>query len=650
MLPQPRYKLTEAEGSASQLNVVSSITPLELADAIQAARKGLCLHQQPDGHWAYELEADCTIPAEYILLNHFTGEIDDALEQKIAIYLRAHQADYGGWPLFEGGDFDLSCSIKAYFALKLVGDNPATDHMIKARNAILSYGGAAHSNVFTRITLALFEQVPWRATPFIPAEVILLPKWFPFHISKVSYWSRTVMVPLFVLCTLKPLAKNPRGIDIRELFTTPPEDEQHYFRVTTSLSRAFLILDHMGRLIEKLVPQFVRNISIRKCEQWFLDHMNEEHGIGGIFPAMANVYESLVALGYSKDHPKRGHARMAIDNLLVERGNSVYCQPCVSPVWDTSLACQALLETDNEECSIETKRALDWLKDKQLSDEPGDWRDVLPHLAGGGWAFQYSNYHYPDLDDTSMVAWAMYRTNEKLYAESIARAADWTAGMQSHNGGFGSFEVNNTQYYLNSIPFADHGALLDPPTADVTGRCIAMLSIVNKEKYNRHIKKAIQFIKKDQEEDGSWFGRWGTNYVYGAWSVLTALEEAGEDPKQDYIRRAVAWLYSMQNDDGGWGEGNESYYLPKHRRPHSSTPFQTAWALLGLLAIAEAKSEKVKYGIDYLLKQQRQDGLWHDPSYTAPGFPRVFYLKYHGYTKYFPLWALARYRNLTQKT
>jgi len=219
-----------------------------------------------------------------------------------------------------------------------------------------------------------------------------------------------------------------------------------------------------------------------------------------------------------------------------------------------------------------------------------------------------------------------------------------------HNGGFGSFEVNNTQYYLNSIPFADHGALLDPPTADVTGRCIAMLSIVNKEKYNRHIKKAIQFIKKDQEEDGSWFGRWGTNYVYGAWSVLTALEEAGEDPKQDYIRRAVAWLYSMQNDDGGWGEGNESYYLPKHRRPHSSTPFQTAWALLGLLAIAEAKSEKVKYGIDYLLKQQRQDGLWHDPSYTAPGFPRVFYLKYHGYTKYFPLWALARYRNLTQKT
>ena len=650
MLLQPRYKLTEAEGSAAQHDVISKITPLNLNEAIQAARQGLIAHQLADGHWIYELEADCTIPAEYILLNHFTGEIDNALEQRIATYLRTHQADYGGWPLFEGGDLDLSCSVKAYFALKLVGDDPTADHMIKARNAILSYGGAAHSNVFTRITLALFGQVPWRAIPFIPAEVILLPKWFPFHISKVSYWSRTVMVPLFVLCTLKPLAVNPRGVDIRELFTTPPEDEQHYFRVTTPLSRAFLILDHVGRAIEKLVPQFIRNISIRKCEQWFLDRMNEEHGIGGIFPAMVNVYESLVTLGYAKDHPKRIQARKAIDNLLVERGNSVYCQPCVSPVWDTSLACQALIEADANKCSTETKRGLDWLRSKQLNGEAGDWREFRPHLAGGGWAFQYSNYHYPDLDDTSMVAWAMYRADKEHFAEPLARAAEWTAGMQSQNGGFGSFEVDNTQYYLNAIPFADHGALLDPPTADVTGRCIALLSLVDSEKYERNIKKAIQYIKDDQEEDGSWFGRWGTNYIYGTWSVLTALEEAGEDPQQDYIRQAVDWLYSMQNEDGGWGESNESYYPPKHRRPHASTPFQTAWALLGLLAIGEAKTDNVKRGIDYLLKQQKLDGLWHDSSYTAPGFPRVFYLKYHGYTKYFPLWALARYRNLTQQT
>jgi squalene-hopene/tetraprenyl-beta-curcumene cyclase len=645
MLLQPRYKLTESEGSAAQDNVVSRLLPLSLSGAIKSARETLLKHQQPDGHWVYELEADCTIPAEYILMNHFTGEIDDELEQKIAVYLREQQDEHDGWSLYHGGCFDLSCSVKAYYALKLVGDDVNAEHMVRARNAILTHGGATNSNVFTRIALALFGQVPWRATPFIPAEVILLPKWFPFHISKVSYWSRTVMVPLFILCTLKPTAVNPRGVDIRELFIIPPEEEQHYFRTNTFLSRAFLMLDHIGRLIEKLVPAFIRNVSIRKCEQWFLTRMNEEHGIGGIFPAMVNVYESLVILGYPKDHPVRIQARKAIDNLLVERGQSVYCQPCVSPVWDTALACQTMIEADNGN-SAEIKEGLDWLRERQLKDEPGDWRQVRPDLQGGGWAFQYSNYHYPDLDDTSMVVWAMQRADKDDYAESIQRATDWTAGMQSKNGGFGSFEVDNTQYYLNSIPFADHGALLDPPTADVTARCIALLSIVDKEKYAPNIQTAIKYIKSDQEPDGSWYGRWGTNYIYGTWSVLTGLEVAGEDTQEDYIRRAVDWLYSVQNEDGGWGESNDSYYPPKHRRPYPSTAFQTAWALLALLSAGEVNSDAVQRGVDFLLKNQNVNGLWDDNSYTAPGFPRVFYLKYHGYTKYFPLWALARYRNL----
>jgi len=649
MLLQPRYKLTEAEGSTAQDSVVSRLLPLGLEDAIKTAREGLLKHQQPDGHWVYELEADCTIAAEYILMNHFVGEINDELEQKIAIYLREQQDEHDGWSLYHDGCFDLSCSVKAYYALKLVGDNVNAEHMVRARNAILTHGGAANSNVFTRIALALFGQVPWHATPFIPAEVILLPKWFPFHISKVSYWSRTVMVPLFILCTLKPTAVNPRGIDIRELFTIPPEDERNFFRITTFLSRAFLILDHIGRIIEKLVPAFIRNISIRKCEQWFLTRMNEEHGIGGIFPAMVNVYESLVVLGYPKDHPVRIQARKAIDNLLVERGHSVYCQPCVSPVWDTALACQTMLEVENSN-SPAIKKGLDWLRERQLKDEPGDWRQVRPNLQGGGWAFQYSNYHYPDLDDTSMVAWAMQRADNENYAESVLRAADWTAGMQSGNGGFGSFEVDNTQYYLNSIPFADHGALLDPPTADVTARCIALLTIVDKQKYAQNIQVAIKYIKVDQEPDGSWYGRWGTNYIYGTWSVLTGLEVAGEDPQQDYIRHAVNWLESVQNEDGGWGESNDSYYPPKHRRPYPSTAFQTAWALLALLAAGEVKSDAVRRGVDYLLKNQKMDGLWCDASYTAPGFPRVFYLKYHGYAKYFPLWALARYRNLLDQT
>ncbi len=624
----------------------SKKTVADLDDAIQAAKNKLLEQQHDDGHWVYELEADCTIPAEYILMNHFVDEIDDETELKIAQYLRDQQNEDGGWSLYTGGDFDISCAVKSYYALKIVGDAPHEEHMVRARNMILNHGGAARSNVFTRILMALFEQVPWRATPFIPAEVIILPKWFPFHIDKVSYWSRTVMVPLFILCTMKPKAANPRGIDIRELFITPPEDEQHYFKVTTALTRAFLILDHLGRFAEKIVPKFVRRYSIRKCEQWFLDRMNEEYGIGGIFPAMVNAFESLVILGYAKDSPERKLARQAIDSLLTKRGNTMYCQPCVSPVWDTCLAAQSLIESDTESTSSEIEHSLDWLKERQLRDEPGDWRIPRPKLEGGGWAFQYSNYYYPDLDDTSMVAWAMHRTGKEKYSEPIQRAAKWVAGMRSNGGGFGSFEVNNTQYYLNAIPFADHGALLDPPTADVTGRVIALLSLADKEKYSSVIKDAINFLKSDQEEDGSWFGRWGTNYIYGTWSVLTALELAEEDPQQDYIRKAVTYLQDMQNEDGGWGESNDSYYPPKHRRPFESTAYQTAWALLSLLAVGEADTEMVKKGVNFLISNQASDGHWYNDSYTAPGFPRVFYLKYHGYTKYFPLWAMARYRNL----
>ena len=374
---------TQNENLINQFNTdpLSKKLVLNLDNAIESAKNKILKEQEKDGHWVYELEADCTIPAEYILMNHFSGEINNKTEEKIAAYLRDQQNEEGGWSLYTDGNFDLSCSVKTYFALKLVGDDQHEEHMIRAKTMILNHGGAAHCNVFTRITMALFGQVPWRATPFIPAEVILLPKWFPFHIDRVSYWSRTVMVPLFILCTLKPTAVNQRGIDIRELFITPPEDELNYFKVTTKLKRIFLWLDHIGQLVEKLVPEFVRRYSIRKCEQWFLDRMNDEHGIGGIFPAMVNVYESLVVLGYPKDHPTRKMARQAIDNLLTERNNTIYCQPSLSPIWDTALVSQALIETENNKPSIEVKNALDWLKDQQLSNEPGDWRIQKPEFC-----------------------------------------------------------------------------------------------------------------------------------------------------------------------------------------------------------------------------------------------------------------------------
>ena len=642
---------TQNDNLLNQFNIdsISKNLASNLDAVIKSAKNKLLEQQHENGHWVYELEADCTIPAEYILMNHFTGEIDNKTEEKIAEYLRDQQNEEGGWSLYTNGNFDLSCSVKAYFALKLAGDDQHDEHMVRAKTMILNHGGAVHCNVFTRITMALFGQVPWRATPFIPAEVIILPKWFPFHIDKVSYWSRTVMVPLFILCTLKPTAVNSRGIDIRELFITPPEDEVNYFKVNTPLKRAFLLLDHLGRIIEKLVPEFVRRYSIRKCEQWFLERMNDKHGIGGIFPAMVNVYESLVILGYPKEDPKRKLARQAIDALLIQRGNSMYCQPCVSPIWDTALVSQALIEVEKNRQSTEIENALNWLKKQQLSNEPGDWRVQKPELAGGGWAFQYSNYYYPDLDDTSMVAWAMHRVNSKKYVVPIQRAANWVAGMQSRGGGFGSFDINNTHFYLNEIPFADHGALLDPPTADVTGRAIALLSLADKEKYAKNIKEGINYIKSEQENDGSWFGRWGTNYIYGTWSVLTALEIAGENPQQNYIREAIEYFQKTQNDNGGWGESNDSYYPPKHFRPYKSTAFQTSWVLLALLAAGEIKTTTVKRGINYLITNQLSNSQWYDESFTAPGFPRVFYLKYHGYSKYFPLWALARYRNLLQK-
>jgi squalene-hopene/tetraprenyl-beta-curcumene cyclase len=626
------------------------IFDVELERAIARANDALLALQHSDGHYRFDLEADCTIPAEYILMMHYMNDIDQELEAKISIFLRSRQCVDGGWNLYCGGDFDLSCSVKAYYALKLAGDNPDAPHMVKARKAILAHGGAARSNVFTRITLALFGQVPWRAVPFIPVEIILLPRWFPFHLSKVSYWSRTVMVPLFILCTLKPQAANPRKIHIRELFTIPPEQVKDYFPIRSPLNRLFLALDKAGRFLELFIPAEVRRRAIKKAEDWFIERLNGTDGLGGIFPAMVNALEALECLGYPADHPYRVQAKEALEKLLVIDEDLAYCQPCLSPVWDTCLAASALLEVTANQPTEAILRALDWLKERQLLDEPGDWREQRPNLRGGGWAFEYANPHYPDLDDTAVIGWAMHRTGLERYHQSIGWAAGWTNGMQSANGGFGSFDADNTHYYLNEIPFADHGALLDPPTSDLTARCITLLATVDRVGYWQSIAAGIQYLRREQEADGSWFGRWGTNYIYGTWSVLVALEIAGVDPNQPYIRRAVEWLKSSQRPDGGWGEACSTYCdTDLAGRGCDSTSFQTAWAMLGLMAAGEADSPEVHRGVKFLLRTQMDDGFWKDNVFTAPGFPRVFYLKYHGYDKYFPLWALARYCNLLRQ-
>ncbi|MBE0434346.1 MAG: squalene--hopene cyclase [Methylomicrobium sp.] len=623
--------------------------PNDLNKAIGKAQDYLLKLQQPDGHWIFELEADCTIPSEYIMMMHYLGEIDEVLQAKIANYLRSRQSEDGSYPLFTGGPGDISGSVKVYYALKMAGDSIDAPHMQKLRNYILSQGGAARANVFTRIALAIFEQLPWRGVPYIPVEIMLLPKWFPFHLDKVSYWSRTVMVPLFVLCSEKATAKNPNKVDILELFVVHPDKEKHYFPERTALNKFFLMLDKLGRVTRPLIPQSMHQKALDKAQDWFIERLNGEDGLGGIFPAMVNAYEAMLLLGMPKDHELVVTARKAIDKLLVINEHDAYCQPCLSPVWDTGLTALALQEADKNGNRDALIRAYDWLKSKQLIDEPGDWQVTKPDLEGGGWAFQYANPHYPDVDDTGLVAFAMADSNLPELNESIHRATRWIVGMQSENGGYGAFDVDNTYYYLNEIPFADHGALLDPPTVDVTARCAMLMARVAKghDEYRPALQRTIDYIRSEQEADGSWFGRWGTNYIYGTWSVLLGLEQT-DVPKTDpmYVN-AAKWLKSVQREDGGWGEDNFSYHDEQNFRGkyRFSTAFQTAWAVIGLIAAGEAHSPEVKAGVEFLMKSQLTDGSWNDKCFTAPGFPRVFYLKYHGYDKFFPLWALAKYRN-----
>jgi len=618
-----------------------------LSASLQRGTEALVSRQQADGHWVFELEADATIPAEYVLLGHYLDEmLEPALEARIAKYLRDVQGGHGGWPLFHGGKIDLSATVKAYYALKAIGDSPDAPHMVRAREAVLALGGAAKANVFTRIQLALFGQVPWAAVPIMPIEIMHLPRWFPFHLDKVSYWSRTVIVPLLVLMAKKPRARNPKGIAIPELFAVPPGEVSNWYNEADKsfLGGVFRNIDRLLRLAEPLMPQRPRQTAIDKAVAFITERLNGEDGLGAIYPAMANTLMAFDLLGYPKDHPHRVLARKAIDKLLVLDPDRTYLQPCVSPVWDTGLAAHALMEAGEVEAA---KRGTDWLAPRQVTEVVGDWAARRPGLRPGGWPFQYGNDHYPDLDDTAVVVMALDRADRERYREQIERATEWVLGMQCRNGGWASFDADNEYYYLNHIPFADHGALLDPPTADVTARCLSMLAQLGYGRNHPAVKRGLDYLAREQEQDGSWFGRWGTNYIYGTWSVLCALNACGIDAGSATVRRAVDWLLKTQRTDGSWGEDGASYWQggPRGEGP-VGTASQTAWAVLGLVAAGAVDHPAVRRGVDWLIANQNAEGLWDEAHYTAVGFPRVFYLRYHGYRAFFPLWAVARYKAL----
>jgi squalene-hopene/tetraprenyl-beta-curcumene cyclase len=639
-------------------STIGGATDAGLEASIASATQALLDHRQPDGHWVFELEADCTIPAEYVLLRHYLAEpVDAELERKIGNYLRRIQGAHGGWPLVHEGAFDMSASVKAYFALKMIGDSVDAPHMVRAREAMRSRGGGINSNVFTRFMLAMFGVTTWRAVPVLPVEIMLLPLWSPFHINKISYWARTTMVPLLVLAALKPRARNPKGVRIDELFLQDPKSIGMTSKAPHQSWAWFLLfrcLDSVLRVLEPLIPMKLRKRAIDSAIAFIEERLNGEDGVGAIFPPMVNTVMMYDALGKDADYPQRAIARQSVEKLLVIHEDEAYCQPCVSPVWDTALTCHALLEAGSDDAVAQAKQGLDWLLPRQELEVKGDWAVKAPNVRPGGWAFQYNNAHYPDLDDTAVVVMAMDRVARESgtgeYKEAMARGREWIEGMQSRNGGWGAFDVDNLEYYLNNIPFSDHGALLDPPTEDVTARCVSMLAQLGETaKSSKPVAAAIEYLRGTQLPEGSWWGRWGLNYIYGTWSVLCALNAVGVDHQDPMIRKAADWLISIQNPDGGWGEDAVSYrldYKGYERAP--TTASQTAWGLLALMAAGEVDNPAVKRGVEYLKSTQTEKGLWDEQRYTATGFPRVFYLRYHGYAKFFPLWALARYRNLNK--
>jgi squalene-hopene/tetraprenyl-beta-curcumene cyclase len=642
------------------LDLDSRVSPdaAALDRAIDDACRALYVTQQADGHWLYELEADATIPAEYVLLRHYRGEpVDAELERKIGVYLRRIQSGvHDGWPLFHDGAFDMSATVKAYFALKTIGDDIDAPHMRRAREAILKRGGAVNVNVFSRVMLALFGIINWDAAPMMPVEIALLPQWFPFHLTKISYWGRTVLAPLLVLFALKPRAKNPRGVTLDELFLKPPlglglaEKAPHQ---NPAIFAFFRVVDIALRKTFSDPPAKLRRRAIAKVVDFVSERLNGKDGLGAIFPAMANACMMFDALGGPENEKKAAIARDSVERLLVIKDDEAYCQPCLSPVWDTVLAAQALLDVGSPEAVAHARKGLDWLVPLQELNVEGDWIVRAPGLRPGGWAFQYANPHYPDLDDTAVVIMAMDRARKVSggheYDVAIARAEEWTRGMQSRNGGWAAFDIDNTYEYLNNIPFADHGALVDPPTEDVGARCVSALAQLGAKPDDPAIKRGIAYLLGEQMEEGSWYGRWGLNYIYGTWSVLCALNAAGLPHDHPAIRKAASWLIAIQNEDGGWGEDGDSYKLDyKGYEKAPSTASQTAWALLALMAAGEVSHPAVARGVRYLTQTQGADGFWEEERFTGTGFPRVFYLRYHGYRKYFPLWALARYRRLRQ--
>jgi squalene-hopene/tetraprenyl-beta-curcumene cyclase len=631
-----------------------------VAAAMDAARRCLFSIQHDDGYWCGELEADTTLESDYILLHTLLGTGNPERIVAAAREILRHQNEHGGWPIYQGGPSNVSASVKAYFGLKLAGYSSAHPVLQRARECILALGGVTEVNTFTKLYLCFFGQYDYNTVPAIPPEIVLFPNWFWFNIYEISSWSRAILVPLSIAYAKKPFKKIPAEMGIEELFPGGRENCDLHLKWSqkrVSWRNFFLVLNHVAHYFERVHVRPLRSVALKKAEKWMLERFEKSDGLGAIYPGIMNSVIALRCLGYSVDDPQFIRAMDEFEKLGIEEpGVADYSeptfrmQPCMSPVWDTAYAMFALAESGVPKDDPRIVRAADWILSKEVRHQ-GDWAVKVKNTDPGGWYFEFNNEFYPDVDDSAMVLLALSRVahpRERYQDEVAQRAVRWIFAMQCKNGGWASFDKDNNKMVFQNIPFADHNAMLDPATVDITGRVLEMLAEYGYDQGDKRITKAIEFIRSEQESDGSWFGRWGVNYIYGTMQVLRGLEAVGVWNHEPYVQQAAEWLRSVQNADGGWGETCASYDDANQKGIGPSTPSQTAWAVLGLLAAGDTRSDSVAKGIAYLLRTQKRDGSWDEPQYTGTGFPRVFYLAYHLYRNYFPLLALATYGKAMQ--
>jgi squalene-hopene/tetraprenyl-beta-curcumene cyclase len=627
----------------------SSSLQQQVQASLSRATACLISEQDSSGFWCAELEGDSILQSEYILLKAIIEQENDPRLPKIANFLRMQQrSSDGAWIQYPGGKPDLSATVKAYFALKLIGDSIDAPHMRKARELVLNLGGAERCNTYTKFYLAALGQMHYDSIPVIPPELVLLPKWFYFHLDKVSAWSRTMIMPLAVISSYRPIRQLPAPRSIMELYAN--HDYAHrpfcgFDKQLLSWKNLFLAIDKGIKLLEKTNLRPLRRSALQRIEEWILKRADAQRsdGLGAIFPPMVYIIIALRCLGYSMKDPRVKEAVNQLDRLMIESGDFIRLQPCFSPIWDTGIAAYALCESGLNHENESLRKAVHWLIEKECRDF-GDWKaNINKPVEPSGWYFEFNNSYYPDVDDTAMVAMALLRSDCKEGRMPAKRGIQWILAMQNEDGGWAAFDRTISRPILECIPFADHNAIQDPSCPDITGRTLECLGHFGFRPDDPAIRKALRFLEFEQEPEGCWFGRWGVNYIYGTWQVVCGLKTVGVDISQPWIQKAGAWLKTVQKQDGSFGESADTYEEPSRKGLGPSTPSQTSWGTMALLAIYGPEDPAVCKGIRYLVNTQLDSGTWDEVWFTGTGFPRVFYLRYHLYRLYFPIMCMGRW-------